>query len=274
MALAALLAASVGCSPRVLVAVGPIPDAASDVVVFPPVLLDGLVGHWRLDDGAGSTTAQDSAGGGNHGTLRNLDPATDWVAGRSLGALNINARGWVAVASSDSINTITNRVTVAAWVYLTGSIVEPPDLPWATALSRQKFTGIDQHYHLALNRDARPNLYIITATMGATITAPTPVTRASWVHIAGTYDGSDARLYVDGVQAAAARVTGSFSPDTTPIILGGNGNNTTDVPNELFPGRLDELMLYRRALSADEIADLAAGLLFPAGARRDAGTQD
>ena len=65
-------------------------------------------------------------------------------------------------------------------------------------------------------------------------------------------------------------ITGTIPADTTPVILGGNGNDASGVPTELFPGRIDELMLYARALSAAEIAKLAAGALFPAGAR-DAG---
>ena len=59
--------------------------------------------------------------------------------------------------------------------------------------------------------------------------------------------------------------------DSTPVILGGNGNDASGVPTELFPGRIDELMLFSRALGADEIAQLAAGAAFP-GAPVDAGT--
>jgi len=82
------------------------------------------------------------------------------------------------------------------------------------------------------------------------------------VHLAATYDGTTARLYVDGVPAISMPISGPFAADTTPVILGGNGNDATGVPTELFPGRVDEIMLYRRALSADEIARLHAGELF------------
>jgi hypothetical protein len=92
----------------------------------------------------------------------------------------------------------------------------------------------------------------------------------TWTHIAGTYDGAAARLYVNGVEAASKPLTGAVAADTTPVILGGNGNDASGVPTELFPGRIDELMLYARALGPSEIAALAAGALFPAGAR-DAG---
>ena len=63
-------------------------------------------------------------------------------------------------------------------------------------------------------------------------------------------------------------VTGSFAAETNPVILSGNGNpGNTDshTVSEFVPGQLDQVMLYRRALGADEIAQLAAGVQLPSG---------
>jgi hypothetical protein len=250
------------------------PDPCADGGCLPPGLLDGLVAYWRLDDGAGSTTAHDSSGRGNDGTLFHLDGA--WTSGRAAGALEIGHAGWVGVVPSPSIDAITNQITVSAWVYWEGTITTADT--WGTALSRQLGTGINQHYHLSLHMDGKPSFWLTTApTPPATadtvllVEAATAVPKTTWVHLAGTYDGAEARLYVDGTLAASTPITGNFHPDTTPVILGGNGNDASGVPTELFPGRVDELMLYARALSEAEIADLHAGLLFPATSL-DAGT--
>lgn len=244
--------------------------ATPDVAVgcTPTGLLDDLVGFWRLDDGTGSTVAFDSSGRGNEGALRDLDAATTWVDGRSLGALAIAHAGWVQVPPSPSIDSIADRVTVSAWVYLEGTINSADG--WATALSRQIGTGTDQHYHLSLNMDARPSLFIITDSGFALIRDSSPAPVGAWTHLAGIYDGKFARLYVNGAEVASQALTGLFRADTTPVVLGGNGNDASGVPTELFPGRIDELMLYARALSAAEVGALAAGALFPASAR-DAG---
>jgi hypothetical protein len=231
-------------------------------------LLDNLVGHWRLDDGTGSTIAFDSSGRGNQGTLHGLDPDTAWVGGRSQGALAAMHAGWVEVAPSPSIDSITDRATVSAWIDLEGTITMADG--WATALSRQVGAGGDQHYHISLDVNARPSLFFITASDFALIKAPDAVPRGAWTHLAGVYDGAVARLYVNGVEMASQALTGSFAPDTTPVILGGNVNDTSGVPMELVPGRIDELMLYARALTAAEIGQLASGALFPGGPR-DAG---
>ena len=111
----------------------------------------------------------------------------------------------------------------------------------------------------------KPNLFITTgADDVALLIARDAVAPRTWVHLAGTYDGMNVRLYVNGVEAAFQALTGSFTADTTPLIIGGNGNDATGVPTELFPGRLDEVMLFHRALSAPEIGRIFAGALFTA----------
>src|SRR5262245_534594 len=112
----------------------------------PPGLLDNLVGHWRLDDGTGSTTAFDSSGRGHDGGVHGLDVNTAWVTGRSQGALQTGHAGWVQVAQSPSIDAIVDRVTVCAWVYQEAALTEN----FGTALSRQIGTSEDQYYHLSI----------------------------------------------------------------------------------------------------------------------------
>jgi hypothetical protein len=240
------------------------PDAcaASDLGSLgcaPAGLLDNLVGYWRLDDGPGSAVALDSSGRNNQGILRNLDTSAAWVAGRSQGALRIAHTGWVQVAPSPSIDSISDQVTLSAWVNLESSITSS-DI-FGTALSRQVGTTVDQHYHLSVSMDGRPTLFIATVS-GYVSPQGNPTSMRTWIHLAGVYDGTMVRFYVDGAEVASAALTGTFVPDTTPIILGGNGNDASEVPTELFPGRIDELMLYARALSAAEIGQLAAGVLF------------
>lgn len=259
--LASLAVAATACSPQVLVAVDPTVDpcagGASDAAgCIPPGLLDDLVGYWRFDDGIGSATARDGSGRGNNGALISLNANSAWVAGWAGTGIEFNGAGWVVVPASASIDAITDRVTVAAWVYLEGTVVN-----WGTAASRQIRDGIEQHYHLSLNADNRPSLFITTANVTQLLTAPDVVPPRTWVHLAGTYDGMNAKLFVNGVAKQSGSVTGSFAPDTTPLILGGNGNDATGVPTELFPGKLDEIMLYRRALLPEEISRLVAGAL-------------
>ena len=69
-----------------------------------------------------------------------------------------------------------------------------------------------------------------------------------WTHVAGTYDGAQLRLYLNGSQVASQARTGSLQVTGSPLRIGGNTYST-----EFFPGRIDEVRVYNRALSQSEI---------------------
>lgn len=252
LAVAALAGLGPACSERI-VAVDP-SCADGGMTGCAPGLLNELVGYWRLDDAPGSTTAQDGSGWGNTGTLGGLDPAVVWVdGGRAGGALSAQGAGFVEVARSASIDSITTQVTVAAWIFLEGPIVD-----YGTAISRQIGTTYGQHYHLSVTDADEVALFLTTTTNNQLVLYSAPlVPRGTWAHLAATYDGSYARLYLNGEEVNAAPTSGPFGADTTPVVLSGNFNDVSK-RSEFFPGRLDEIMLYRRALGADGIARLHA----------------
>ena len=262
------LAAS-GCAAKTLVAVDPYPcgDAGAAGCAS---LLDGLIGYWRLDDPSGSATAHDWSSWGNDGVLAGLDPSTAWVAGGPEGrAFSAQGKGYFSAPDSVSIDSITDQVTVAAWMYLAGTVTSGS---YATAISRQTGTDYGQIYHLSLTDQQAPGLFITTMTGGQLdIVGPGTVAQNTWAHQAGTYDGATARLYLNGVPINSGAISGTFAPQTNPVVLSGNANGADHAVTEQVPGQLDEIMLYRRALSADEIARLAGGALLPAGLHLDAG---
>ena len=248
---------ALGCTPRVLDVVDTCGDAAPATCGTPDPILRGLVGWWSLDEGTGSGIARDRSGNDNHGTLSpELDPTTAWVPGRSGSALEIGGLGYVLVPHAPSIDSIVDAVTVSAWIYFEGSV--DPTQMWGTALSREIGNTNRQHYHISLSVSETPSMFVNDNL----ITSSTAAQRFRWTHLAGTYDGTSERLYVDGALAVGpAPLTGPVTADTTPLILGANGNGPNVGVTERFPGRIDELMLWNRALGADEIARLAAGPL-------------
>jgi hypothetical protein len=277
VAAAALAAVAAGCAPKVLVVVDPklCPDGgpvSATTGCVPAGLVDGLVGYWHLDDETGSRIARDSSINGNDGVLAYLDPAAVWVAGKAVGGLAIEGDGFVNVDLSPSIASITDQLTIAGWGFLEGTIMD-----YATIASREVGTSIDQHYHISINsRGEVPALWLNTEAGTMLLQSTVAVTRQTWIHIAGTYDGTTARLYVDGQPVASQATTGGIVADTTPLILGANGNGASDNNvTERFPGKIDEIMLYRRALTAGEITQIHDGALFAAPRPApDAGARD
>jgi hypothetical protein len=88
-----------------------------------------------------------------------------------------------------------------------------------------------------------------------------PIRPGEWHHIVGTYDGTQLQLYVDGVAAGNPRPhTGSILPMPKGgfLAIGSEDGRRTNDPNEprYFHGAIDEVQIYRRALTPDEVLRL------------------
>jgi hypothetical protein len=69
-----------------------------------------------------------------------------------------------------------------------------------------------------------------------------------WTHLAATYDGSEVRLYINGILAASRAVDGDIVNTDDPLRIGGN-----NVWGEFFSGLIDEVRVYNRPLTREEI---------------------
>lgn len=212
---------------------------------------NGLIGYWRLDDGAGMRAA-DSSGNGNDGTLRGYVTA-DWRAGKHGGALAFDGAGqWIRVPRSTGLDAVTTALTMAAWVQRTASPVG-----WSNVMSRQWQSSGSEQYLLGFN-DGLPTLIVASNQNGTfSCAAASAPALGTWAHVAGTWDGSTGRLYVDGQEVCNFARAVTLVPDVTPLVLGGNANIADDAAQELFAGLLDEMVMYQRALTPAEVAALA-----------------
>ena len=77
---------------------------------------------------------------------------------------------------------------------------------------------------------------------------PPALPTSTWTHLATTYDGSEARLFVNGSLVATRAVTGAMPNSSRPLQIGGNR-----IWNEWFQGQIDDVRIYKRALSATEL---------------------
>ena len=110
-------------------------------------------------------------------------------------------------------------------------------------------------YASANGGSSRPTARVFT-TSDLTTNGPSSFSMNTWTHEAMTWNGTTLRLFVNGVQVVSRTVSGPLAASTGPLRLGGDS-----VRGEWFSGRIDEVRVYGRPLTAAEItADMNAAV--------------
>ncbi len=206
---------------------------------------DGIVVHYTLDDAAG-TTAADASGNGNDGTLVDFaGGGGQWVAGNDGNALELGG-GYVAVDSLPAMES----TTWAAWVRLTA------ESPFGAAISAT-FPGAGAGHSLGFHSGEtvlNPRVLWNHNAETLSLISPDPVEVGTWNHLALTYNSGDGSLilYVNGEQ----KIAGTVSTTAFSSINLGRRESSGDA---ILNGALDDVAVFERALTADEIALLFSG---------------
>ena len=208
----------------------------------------GLVAAYSFDDGTG-TAAPDLSGTGNTGTISG---ATWTTSGRHGGALSFNGvNDWVTVPDAASLD-LTTGMTLEAWV----NPVSLAPAAWSTVLMKERPGALS--YTLYANGDTnRPEGHGSIGGVDRLVTGTSPLPTGTWTHLAVTYDNANLRLYVNGGLVSTVARTGGMDVGTGVLRIGGNGVWA----GEYLNGRIDEVRVYNRALSAAELTtDMATPL--------------
>jgi hypothetical protein len=220
------------------------------IKAYAQVPTNGLIANYQFDNAA--NIGADS--GPNAYALTNSNSPTAISQNGGLTDQNAVFNG-VANLSSTNAAFRPTSVTVAGWVYR-GSVLQYS----AVAGVRQNAaTSPYNSYFLSVGstNSGKLNFTVSTAnTADLTALSTTTLSLNRWYHVAGTYDESAATLkvYIDGVlegtvvQAGA----GAIAYTTQPFCIGG----LTGVAQTNLTGQLDDVLVYNRALTATEVANI------------------
>ena len=221
------------------------------------VLTSGLIGYWPFDDASG-TTASDSSGYKNTGTLTG-DAA--WGTGYLRSCLALDGQsGYVRVPSTANLEQVSNAVTLCAWVKFGTNI----------AYTAGDMQDVARKVISESNNSSPYSAYdlVVQDFGGGTFKARMGVSRAAdsargttdwgsthtyglWYYLVGVYDGSTVQLYVNGTLESSVSFTGTLLQTSQPLCIGRFGT-----VGEALNGLVDDFRLYNRALSATEIQNL------------------
>ena len=202
---------------------------------------DGLELYYSFDENQGSWVPDDS-GNGRTGTVAGATYATNGVAG---GAYAFNGNGRILVSHPEFIHGRT-ALSYGAWFN-----------PSAAHIGGILGKTEDYNLTIQLNIGASPpNLHnsLETTSEGHYVQVENQLRYNEWQHAMVTYDGTWMRMYCDGI------LTTSVAYDVVAPIrsnaLGMAVGDSSDRRGWLFRGLIDEVRIYSRALSAQEVASV------------------
>ncbi len=209
----------------------------------------GLVGLWLCDDGKGDTVT-DSSGNKNHGKING---AFKWDKGIFDGCIVAPGGGSIDVENSDSINSIVDAITISAWFRV--------DSDSDTGIRRQNAYLLEDQSSSEPVPDGWSFRIWTTSGLSSGAYGTTKLKKGEWTHVAGTYDGKVMKLYINGVEEKELKTDGNanFNGEWSGKIQTPADKLQLKYGSESYTGGMDEIILFNRALSADEIKQLLKG---------------
>ena len=213
-------------------------NAVLTVLVAPPCdpAPSGLVGWWPAEGNANDID------GTNNGTLIS---GVTFASGEVGQAFNVSGSDYVSVPDAPALDP-TNAITVECWFYrraVVGSfdpVVKKAGIP---------LVSDNNGYTLEFNGN-NILFWIYNSNVGwQSSGGAVPIQLGQWYHAAGVFDGAHLMVYINGQLAASSSTSGRIVPSVSVLCFGRDFNE-----GRYFNGLIDEVSIYNRALSSNEIA--------------------
>ncbi len=208
-------------------------------------ITSNLLRRYKFDEGIDTNAASS----GSESSAGTLTAGVAWVPGRiGRGAVAFDAT--TDHVSATSVSTgITDQFTVACWANCTAA----GNFPDIVA----NLSGTVKGFLLRLDSTTgKPQFFVSLATDKSITSSGASIVGAGWTHLAAVYNGTDIRLYVNGASAATpVAATGNIVfTGVTQLRIG----NRSEAESQTFPGSVDEVRIYSRALTAEDVAAVVA----------------
>ena len=194
-----------------------------------------LVGYWKFN----SDSATDYSGQNNQGTVYGAVNTSDGKFRDALSFDGVNDY----VDAGNGASLAPQNITIDAWIKpasVTGVNYRIVDRAYTSGQYSYQFFISSTTGKLAFMTSAGGTVY-------TTLDGNTPLTANNWHHVVATSDGSNKRVYLNGVQDNSVAWVNNIKQGTDKTNIGAaNGANN-------FNGTIDEVRIYNRSLSAEEI---------------------
>lgn len=206
-------------------------------------MTQGLVGYWKMDESAWTVDCStlsviDSSGNGNNGKAC---PNSTGPAGGAVGKFGNSgffdgSNDFVDAGTGGTLGITAGDISIAFW--MKASVLQTSDI-------MQKNTTCNGGYTIYMT--SAGNVQFIKQCTGGGVSMPTNVSINTWYHFVMTKSGSTGKIYMNGALQATNSINDFVSTDNLWIGKGGDG---------VFNGTIDEMRIYNRVLSPQDVVNL------------------
>ena len=196
----------------------------------------------HFDEGSG-TIAKDESGNENDGAIH----GATWATGISGEALSFDGRDdYINMGGNENLK-MTNGLSVSVWVNM--DTFTPT---YQNIISDHAPNEVTEGSGKTLRFNYKTVQFIVGGVYGYGTAKYVKhsfdySTLGKWQHVVGTYDKNKIRLFVNGIEVDSLIYSDSITVNSNPILIGKSGFG------EFLQGKIDEVCIYNRALTEDEI---------------------
>jgi hypothetical protein len=206
----------------------------------------GLVGYWNFDN-----DLKDSSGNNNDGINIGKITYTDAIFGKGA---KFDGKSYIEVADSDSLD-LSEAFTMSFWVYKDAKKNESDGVPFIAKMGDE---GKDYPYGMYEWWPMQATTFYTSEDGGDDVSTDQKLDINQWALVTSTYDGKTLRMYINDQMVKSELVSTTIYPSSQPLYIGMSNFMNKDW---YFKGVMDELRIYNKALSYEEVGDLyTAGL--------------
>ena len=204
------------------------------------------IAWYKLDEKTGTSTINDSSGGNMTATTYNLE-FEDWQIGKFGSAINFDGNDEYAQTTSNSGISGNSPFSVSLW----SKVADTGSEDWWTnyALGLGVHTESEKSFNIAIIKNQVQFQSYLVNDLGSYL--PGSNFNGTWIHVEATYDGTDVRMYINGILVdTTSWGTANLTNAPVTISAAGTGGGYTSP----YKGILDDIKVYNYARSPAQVA--------------------
>lgn len=211
------------------------------------------IGYWKLDETGTPASYLDSSGSGSNGVSPTFRPTpnADVPHAAKVSSQYFDGNDYITIPSSTNLNLTTQGFTYMAWV-------KPTSVTGGYKIIASRYVP-----YIAISTSSKFRMLLGGRTGGTlsneNVESSVSAQAGRWTHVAGVYDGSSIRIYVDGkLEGTTATSWTTIENYQVPFLIGAMSNNTGGSITNHFTGNIDDVAVLSKALESAEIEKIYA----------------